>query len=224
MKKSMQAPFITLRNRDASPTLRGYYYQIEQTVFRWLTLQLGQWLELERGEDIDWVSQAVVAQGEEQLRLLEQVKHRESRLTLLTTGALEALANYYEHRRANPTVTLYFRYTTNAPIGHEKKGNFPDGMEGIRAWELLRQRRLPAARVRILLQGIRETLKGATCPPKFSRATWNPFCAFIAHSSNDDLLRVLPLDMVDKSITPCEPISSRFFHQWAVRTGHLTQE
>jgi hypothetical protein len=35
---------------------------------------------------------------------------------------------------------------------------------------------------------------------------------------------VQPLEMVDKSITPCEPISSRFFRQWAVRTGHLTME
>src|SRR5712691_9667178 len=110
IKKSIQTSFVTMRNRDASPTLRGYYFQIEQTVHRWLTLRPGQWLELERGEDIDRVSQAAVAQGEEQLRLLEQVKLRESRLTLMTPGALEALANCYEHRQANPAITLFFRY------------------------------------------------------------------------------------------------------------------
>ncbi len=33
--------------------------------------------------------------------------------------------------------------------------------------------------------------------------------------------KVLPLDMVDKSITPCEPISSRYFRHWTVRTGYF---
>ena len=49
------AAFTTMRNRDAWATIRGYVYQVELTIDRWLTLQPEQVLELERGEDIDTV-------------------------------------------------------------------------------------------------------------------------------------------------------------------------
>jgi len=44
--------FQLVRDRDAWATIRGYVYQVDVTIDRWLDLQPGQELELERGEDI----------------------------------------------------------------------------------------------------------------------------------------------------------------------------
>jgi len=45
--------FIPLQNRDASRIIRGFLYQIELTIKRWIELDDASILELERGEDID---------------------------------------------------------------------------------------------------------------------------------------------------------------------------
>ena len=74
--------FIALRDRDAWSTIRGYVYQIDITIQRWLDLLPNQVLELERGEDIDIISRSLIAGSGERDRLLEQVKHRDSSLTL----------------------------------------------------------------------------------------------------------------------------------------------
>ena len=75
------------RDRDARATIRGYVYQAELTIARWLELEPGQILELEHGEDIDLVAQAITTEDEyEQYRLLEQVKHREQTVTLKTSA------------------------------------------------------------------------------------------------------------------------------------------
>ena len=39
--------------RDAWATIRGYVYQVDLTIQRWLELEPGFELELERGEDVD---------------------------------------------------------------------------------------------------------------------------------------------------------------------------
>jgi hypothetical protein len=64
--------FKTSRNRDAYATVRGYVYQIDRILSRWLDLRADQILELERGEDIDIVARAAGASQESE-RLLEQV-------------------------------------------------------------------------------------------------------------------------------------------------------
>jgi hypothetical protein len=75
--------YVTTRSRDAWATIRGYVYQVDLTILRWLSLTEGQQLELERGEDIDTVSKNLTemfkATPDEQQRLLEQVKHRDAK-------------------------------------------------------------------------------------------------------------------------------------------------
>lgn len=81
------------RDRDAFSTIRGYVYQVDTTLKRWLDLRVDQHLELERGEDIDLINRAINASSAlEASRLLEQVKHREQNLTLRNPAALESLA------------------------------------------------------------------------------------------------------------------------------------
>ena len=65
-------------DRDASASIRGYVFQIDRTIDRWLTLSPDQSLGLERGENIDLVSRLLSADGttEAETRLLEQIKYR----------------------------------------------------------------------------------------------------------------------------------------------------
>jgi hypothetical protein len=98
---SLPDPFIISRDRDAAPAIRGLVFQVELTILRWLALAPNDILELERGEDIDLIARSIVADEIEASRLLEQVKHRETRMSLRTGAAREALANFFEHRRAN---------------------------------------------------------------------------------------------------------------------------
>src|SRR5215213_5891391 len=103
MTPSFQPP----RDRDAFSTIRGFVYQVDLTILRWLSLQEGQHLELERGEDIDLVGQALAANDSaEAWRVLEQVKHRERNLTLREPAAIEALVNAVEHLRQCRNIDL----------------------------------------------------------------------------------------------------------------------
>lgn len=81
------------RDRDTWSVIRGFVYQVELTIDRWLRLQPDQVLELERGEDIDTIQRAIESAGEEQARLLEQIKVREDSLTLKADAARAALAS-----------------------------------------------------------------------------------------------------------------------------------
>src|SRR5215831_19331718 len=125
----MNSPYTPPRDRDAYATIRGYVYQVDLTLVRWLDLEDGQQLELERGEDIDLVSRALGATNQdEERRFLEQVKHREDNLTLRKPAALEALANAVEHFNAIREADLRICYSTNAGIGQERPSLFSIGL------------------------------------------------------------------------------------------------
>jgi hypothetical protein len=73
--------FKEVKNRDAWSTIRGFVYQVDITILRWLNLKDNEILELEKGEDIDIVLQDLEKASEDS-RILEQVKFRESELNL----------------------------------------------------------------------------------------------------------------------------------------------
>ena len=98
--------FHPLPDRDAWPTIRGYVYQVDQSILRWLDLQQDEILELERGEDIDLVLPGLAESDEELRRRLEQVKHREGNLTLRSPEALAAVASYRAYRTTNSAARL----------------------------------------------------------------------------------------------------------------------
>src|SRR5438270_225786 len=130
--------FAITRDRDAWSVIRGFVYQVELTIDRWLSLQLNQVLELERGEDIDTIQRAMTSAEEEQARLLEQIKVRETSLTLRSDAARAALASFFEHYQANKDLNLCFRYVTNARIGTERDSPAPGGASLIVIWEQIR--------------------------------------------------------------------------------------
>ncbi len=184
--------FHTPRERDARATIRGYVYQVELTIARWLDIQPGEQLELERGEDIDLVSGAVTARGDEQERILEQVKHLESvSVTLHSAQVLAALANFHAHRIANPSISLRLRFTTNAGRGRERGSSFPEGMRGLDVWEAIRQGTLQELPLGTALAGIRSLLLTDHTPDRFPQAIWRPFQDFVREASDEELSRFI---------------------------------
>jgi hypothetical protein len=134
--KPMTETFFADPRRDASAVIRGFVYQVDLTIRRWLDLQEDERLELERGEDIDIVARGIASNEDEQ-RITEQVKNREANLTLRSAAAVEAVANFALHRERNPGRSLLFRFTTNARAGVEQNVNFPGALPGIVAWQRL---------------------------------------------------------------------------------------
>jgi hypothetical protein len=69
--------FRPARNQDASAVIRGFRYQIDHTLLRWMELGPDEHMELECGEDIDLVGRAIGDESEESFeRTLEQIKLR----------------------------------------------------------------------------------------------------------------------------------------------------
>ncbi len=176
----LAASFRVLRDRDASPTIRGFVYQVDITLERWLRLQPGQTLVLECGEDID-----VLGREESPQRLLEQIKHRERQhLTLTSDEARSALANAYEHFTANSHLDLLVRYTTNCEVGRERA--IPAGSpSGIVLWNQIRESRLEGRPLGHALKRVRALIKTGEAPED---ETERVFARFLAKATLAQLL------------------------------------
>lgn len=183
--------FAITRDRDAWSVIRGFVYQVELTIDRWLSLQPDQVLELERGEDIDTIQRAMTSAGEEQARLLEQIKVRENNLTLRSDAARAALASFFEHYQANPTANLSFRYVTNARIGTERDSPAPGGSPLILIWEQIRSGSLEEGQERDYLRILRGFLSSTSKPTDLNEETWETFIDFISNVPDSDALRLV---------------------------------
>ncbi|GAA4763948.1 MULTISPECIES: hypothetical protein [Flavobacterium] len=127
--------FKEITNRDAWSTIRGFVYQVDMTILRWLDLKDNEVLDLERGEDIDIVENS--NEGEELSRKLEQIKYRESSISLNNELTLELLLNFFLHKSNNPTKKVLFRFVTNAKYTKERPSLFTNGSSGISVWQNL---------------------------------------------------------------------------------------
>ena len=99
--------FQEIKNRDAWASIRGFVYQVDATIHRWLTLNANEVLELEKGEDIDVVARGIA--NREKSRKLEQIKYREGNLSLNQNEVIELLFNFYLHKKENPKKKIFFR-------------------------------------------------------------------------------------------------------------------
>lgn len=127
--------FKEISGRDAWPTIRGFVYQVDYTILRWLQMKDNDVLELECGEDIDIVQRDLT--NLEISRELEQIKYREANVTLNTDLTLEILKNFYDHIQNNPGQNIRFRFITNTGYGHERPTIFLKGEKGIEKWMYL---------------------------------------------------------------------------------------
>jgi hypothetical protein len=168
------------RKRDAHATFAGFVFQVNVTILRWLHLQPGQHLELEAGEDIDLI-QAAAAKGLEGAHLLEQVKQlRGKRLTLRSTDALEAIANFCQHRSSRTGEKLSFRFLSTTLPSKERQWNGRDN--GIVTWEKVRNGKILAGARKSAISEIKAFLK--SCAAKVPKAVRKPFVEVV--SGDDD--------------------------------------
>ena len=173
--------FTPPRNRDAWGVIRGYVYQVELTIDRWLNLEKDQELELECGEDIDRITKSFDKDDDEQCRILEQVKRRDDSITLRKTSAIIAIACAVEHIENNPGLNLVFQYTTNARIGIERPSPFPKRKAAITVWEHIRKnnRQLDSREQTENIARIYSILGGVPKPSQLCDRTWQLFQNFI---------------------------------------------
>jgi hypothetical protein len=133
----MAAPLFTpSRPQDAWGTIRGFVYQVDVTIARWLALRDDEALLLESGEDIDRVAEALASADD---RLLEQIKVREGGVSLHNAFALDVLTKAVDHKQTNPGLVLRFRFTSTASVAREQGHPDPAQPPGIEVWERLRR-------------------------------------------------------------------------------------
>lgn len=111
----------------ATEPLRGYAYQIWQTVFAWLRLRASDDLFLEVVEDF------AVAQNAQLIAV--QVKDRRKKLTLRSRQAVDALGRFLVLRERNPGRQVLYRFLTTAVPAQERGRPFGTTRKGIFEWE-----------------------------------------------------------------------------------------
>ena len=183
MASSSTLPFDVLPNRDAYATQRGYLYQALLSVQAWVELRDSDLLELEAGEDIDWIHLAESSSRREADRTLGQVKFRRRRLSLRSPEALESILNYWRHLQRNQAVRLHFRLISNAKPASERNLAHSSGIPGIDLWSSL-STPLPEDELSERLAHIRNVLRSSTKPAEANILEWDSFRRFLEQSSD----------------------------------------
>ena len=168
----MTDAFIADPRRDASAVIRGFVYQVDLTIQRWMNLRDSERLELERGEDIDFVARSIAGNEDEQ-RITEQVKSREENLTLRSAPAVESVANFALHRERNPGHHLLFRFTTNARAGIEQGVVFPASLPGIAAWRRVQSRAAGESEEIAIADALRDFYRQLQRPSGITDEAWD---------------------------------------------------
>lgn len=186
--------FTEIKNRDAYSTIRGFVYQVDITILRWLELGENDLLVLEKGEDID-ILHGNIEKGKP-LRELEQIKVRENNLTLKSDEVLESILNFFLHRKNNPKLKLSFRFITNTDYGKERPAIFLDGSSGIEVWIKLKNRELLNASEYLneiknyLRTSANKRIRKFTSKESFDKQNsienWRDFQLFLSNSTDDE--------------------------------------
>ena len=108
--------------------MHGYSYQILRSVLAWIDLPNKQLLYLEGAEDLDQIAGNTA--------ITTQIKDtgRSGNITLRSAGTLQAINNYWSHRKRNPNRQIRFRYLTTSAVGSERGDPLGRGVPGIDLW------------------------------------------------------------------------------------------
>ncbi|CAI0974826.1 Uncharacterised protein [Serratia entomophila] len=126
LKKPVTPDYKVNSKRDATDSIRGYVYQIYQSVLAWVTLKDDEVLFLECAEDFDIYSDQTV--------ISTQVKDLTSKLTLRSTDVVAALNNFWSLQQDNPHHDIKLRFLTTASAGLEKGTPFGPEQKGLEYW------------------------------------------------------------------------------------------
>ena len=120
--------------RQAIASLRGYAYQLHQSLAAWIALPNGATLHLEVAEDYAAIARDP-ATLEEVLAATQVKDKRESgSVTLNSTDVLEAIRNFWALREANSGRKVRFVFLTTSPVGQERLAPLPSGNPGLDVW------------------------------------------------------------------------------------------
>jgi tetratricopeptide (TPR) repeat protein len=193
-ESGLTSAFIAIPGRDASAVIRGFVFQANLTILRWLELPENSRLELEFGEDIDTVQDGSPDGAAAEKRVLEQLKVRDTRsLTLRSVDALQSLANYCLHRLNNPAVDLQFRYVTTALAGKEQGWNRSEG--AIETWMALWRGNVGELERDEAVAALLQFLRACKQPDKTSAEAWAALQSTLAWDTEQFLTAiVLPFE------------------------------
>ncbi len=120
--------------RQAIPSLRGYAYQLHQSLAAWIALPAGATLHLEAAEDYATIARDPATL--EQVLQANQVKEtRESgAVTLNSADVLDAIGRLWALQEGNPDRAIRLNFLTTSPIAKERVNPLSDGSAGLEAW------------------------------------------------------------------------------------------
>lgn len=156
--------FTGIPNRDATASIRGYVYQIYQSVLAWMLLGEDDILVLEGAEDFDVHAESSV--------IATQIKHEGRNVTLRSGAVVDAIQNFWTHQQNNDGFRVALRFLTTADAGCEQGAPFGTGMSGLEYWGTVAQGRADCEPLRQFL---------LTLPLN------NPLLDFIRSSSDEEL-------------------------------------
>jgi hypothetical protein len=213
----MAPTFIPLPGRDASHVIRGFLYQIQLTVLRWLELDASMSLELESGEDIDVLREAIITNNLE--RTLEQIKHRTRAVTLKSPEILGALINFLATRAQNPGASLRFRFITNSRAAMERRKRPGQTAPGLVIWGEVANADAWQDRTSAL-QIVRSLVLDAARPAKVKKLDWKATRDFFETVPDADLFEFIK--SVEWSLeNPAAPVLFERISQHLVDGGFI---
>lgn len=120
--------------RQAIPALRGYAYQLHQSLAAWITLPPGASLYLEVTEDY-----ATIANDPSTLeRVLQANQVKDTResgaVTLNSADVIDVIGRLWALQDANPDRPVRMTFLTTSPIGKERLEPLADGRPGLEEW------------------------------------------------------------------------------------------
>lgn len=125
-KKLATPDYKVNSKRDATDSIRGYVYQIYQSVLAWINLKDDEVLFLECAEDFDiYTNQTITS---------TQIKDLTSKLTLRSADVVAALNNFWSLQQDNPQHDIKLRFLTTAIAGYEKGAPLGPEQKGLEYW------------------------------------------------------------------------------------------
>lgn len=183
--------FNVNKNRDASATINGFVYQVNETIDKWITLNNNEYLELEKGEDIDIIQKEIISNNntiiEKEKRVLEQIKHRKSTIRLTSPEFIEALINFKEHSEKNSSTNLKLVYFTNSSIGKEQTSPLKN-KKGVDVWNSIQNKEFHGFEEKNLIAGIKSLIiRNKPFSQIDQIQKWEKWKLYITNSSTEEL-------------------------------------
>jgi hypothetical protein len=140
--------------RQAVGSLRGYAYQVRQTVCAWLRCKDREEIYCELAEDVDKVRRD--ADGQISDVELNQIKAQVGAISLNSAQATETIKNFVRHRSKDPSLKILMRLWTISSRGRESGQTWMHAENGLDLWEKLQRREVSQEG----LQELRQFLEG----------------------------------------------------------------